>query len=288
MRDVEEKFNLTNRSANEEGEELKKRLTSLQQQARDMSEQIESNFDLNLKEIKKLNDEMTNANAYSKTVEIMLRTLSQRTYSDLGELHSVIDMVSKMLVEEKTNQVKETETLRKILSELNKKVDVELPEAINANVMKRLEEIKQDSIKIWELSLDYAQKIGKDKQQDLLKQNERLNNYTYAVGGRDSYGIPALGEIEKEPTEPDEEVDDSANAAAAKPKPTNKKKKAAPKPAEEEEEAEEEAEAEADEEAEEAEEEAEEEGEEEAEKEPPAKKKPVPAAAANKKKSTNK
>ena len=245
-----------------------------------MSEQIESNFDLNLKEIKKLNDEVTSVNTYSKTVEIMLRTLSQRTYSDLGELHSVVEMVSKMLVEEKSNQVKETETLRKILSELNKKVDVELPEAINSNVMKRLEEVKQDSIKIWELSLDYAQQIDKGKQQDLLKQNERLNNYTYAVGGRDSYGIPALGEIEKEADPAEADPDDSAKADASKSKaPT--KKKPAPKPAEEEQEAEEENENE-----EEAEEEAEEEGEEESKKEPPAKQKgakPAPPANTQKK-----
>ena len=191
---IEGRFENTDQNMNEENEDLKKKLGKLQELAKGLSEKIETDKAEAKKQLDKLEADITSTNCYTKAVEIMARAVSQRTYSDLGEINETVELISKMVNEEKKNQVKESETLRKILFDLNKTVDVELPERINSSVMKVLESVKEESIKIWEVCLDYAQKVEPNGKAGILKQNERLNNYTYAVGGKDSYGIPALGD----------------------------------------------------------------------------------------------
>lgn len=144
----------------------------------------------------------------------MMRTLAQRTYSELEDLTQVADALQGMIVENKTIQLNEATAVRGLISEVNNKMEVELPQEINSRLVKAFEEVKKENIKVWEVCLDYAQKIDGKKQDcksgftaAILKKGERLNNYTYAVGGKDSYGIPALGQIEREVNDSNEDDD---------------------------------------------------------------------------------
>lgn len=156
--DVEKRFSNTHQSMASENERFKSKLVKLEEKDKEMQTKIDTNFDTNKRQWVKLMDDMNSTTVYMKTVEIMTRTLSSRTYSEFNEFAGVIESVQKMVTEERTIQVKEAEAIRKVLFDLNKRVDVELPEHINASVMKVLEQVKEESIKIWEVCLTYAQK----------------------------------------------------------------------------------------------------------------------------------
>lgn len=158
VEDVEKRFNNTHQSMSTESDRVKNKLVKLEEKDRELQGKIEGNFDSNKRQWVKLMDDMNSATVYIKTVEIMARTLSVRTYSEFGEFAGVIESVQKMVTEERMNQVKEAESIRKVLFDLNKRVDVELPEHINASVIKVLEQVKEENIKIWEVCLTYAQK----------------------------------------------------------------------------------------------------------------------------------
>lgn len=157
--EIEARFNDTHHSMTYENERLKAKIVKLEDKDKELLDKMTDGFDSNKRQWVKLMDDVNSANVYIKTVEIMSRTLSARTYSDFNEFFLVIENVQKMVTEEKDCQVKEAEAIRKILFDLNKRVDVELPEQINASVMKVLEQVKEESIKIWEVCTTYAQKV---------------------------------------------------------------------------------------------------------------------------------
>ena len=162
--EVEARFNDTHHSMTTENERIKSKIVKLEDKDKEIQTKMTEGFDTNKRQWVKVMDDMNSANVYIKTVELMSRTLSSRTYSEFNEFFVVIENVQKMVLEEKDNQVKEAEGIRKLLFDLNKRVDVELPEHINASVMKVLEQVKEESIKIWEVCLTYAQKADSKTQ----------------------------------------------------------------------------------------------------------------------------
>lgn len=156
--EIEARFNDTHHSMTTENERLKSKISKLEDKDTEIVNKMTDGFDNNKRQWVKVMDDLNTANVYIKTVELMSRTLSTRTYSDFNEFFIVIENIQKMVTEEKDSQIKEAEAIRKILFDLNKRVDVELPEHINASVMKVLEQVKEESIKIWEVCLTYAQK----------------------------------------------------------------------------------------------------------------------------------
>lgn len=162
--EVESRFNDTYASITGENDRVKAKMNKLEEKDKEIMTRLTEGFDNTKKQWVKVMDDMNSANAYIKTVELMTRTLSTRTYSDFNEFFTVIENVQKMVTEEKQCQIKEAEGIRKILFDLNKRVDVELPEHINASVMKVLEEVKEENIKIWEVCLTYAQKADSKTQ----------------------------------------------------------------------------------------------------------------------------
>lgn len=157
--EIEARFNDTHHSITTENERMKSKIAKLEDKDREIVNKMTDGFDNTKRQWVKVMDDLNSANVYIKTVELMSRTLSSRTYSDFNEFYVVIENVQKMVTEEKDCQIKEAEAIRKILFDLNKRVDVELPEHINSSVMKVLEQVKEESIKIWEVCLTYAQKV---------------------------------------------------------------------------------------------------------------------------------
>lgn len=166
--EVERRFNDTHNSMSSENERFKNKLKKLEEVDKDMQAKISDNFDTNKRQWVKLMDDMNSSTAYIKTVEVMTRALSSRTYSEFGEFGELIECVQKMIIEERQCQTKEAEAIRKVLFDLNKRVDIELPEHINSSVMKVLEQVKEENIKIWEVCLTYAQKVDEKSQKGNL------------------------------------------------------------------------------------------------------------------------
>jgi hypothetical protein len=179
--EIEERFNNTHSSMNLESEEIRKRLDKMDEFDKNLGEKVDENFEINRRNLVRVVDDLNSTTVYAKTVELMTKTLSTRSYQEFNDLHGMLESVGKLIGLEKTHAVKEAEAIRKILTDLNKKVDIELPDQINASVMKVLEKVKEESIKIWEVCLDYAQKAdpkSKDSSFLLPKSSRRVRDLT--------------------------------------------------------------------------------------------------------------
>lgn len=92
--------------------------------------------------------------------------LSTRSYEDIRGAVTLVGLNTRLINEEKRNQIGEGLALRKLIKDLNTKIDLSVGGKIDRKVNALFEKLNQENIKVWETCVDYSKKL---KQKDIGK-----------------------------------------------------------------------------------------------------------------------